>query len=580
MTTLESPLFEQLRVINNVFANPIEPIPPDCSAIKQLSPLLLPLSPLKTELAPHQQSMVQAMVNHRIRMSQGYRTDNQLLHSKLGILGDPPGTGKTLSVLAYLTPEIQEELKPISHYELNSQSNRYFFSHTIEPVFDSSSINIIFVPGHLLSQWTREIQTHTRFQPVILENKRMLRNRTTATLLVNSPFLLTTTRLFRDVQEFCVNNSIRWNNVFLDEATASHIGSAELLPSVGFLWLITSNWMAFLFKNTYIQIGDLEMVRNRLHLSEECERWLDSTRDQNMIIGTHIESSNFVKHIIPWQHGLRSNLILRNATAAIPQRYTVNEVIIPCTQTFTLGTLPQLFLRNSFEGLVHKNIPALFHGLSMTPYTIEQLLQIYPEKAALLQLKQQDDCVFCIEPAQYPVVLPCCTSFFCGACIFRHFITQAHPKCPTCRTDIVLPNLLYVPNEPMNNQDPSMNKIDASIDYIQKNPGSYLIYSVFENNYYQLYPRLQSLGIQCELLDHYVSKFNKTIANFNNGTTRVLFVSGIDLIRGLTLSKASHLIYFSKCSSYEAQAVLQHSILRMGRGQEVLTIVKLVSSVE
>ena len=574
MTTLESPLFEQLRIINNVFANAIEPIPPDCSAIKQTP--LLPL--LKTELAPHQQSMVQAMVNHRIRMSQGFQSDNQRLHSKLGVVGDPPGTGKTLSVLAYLTPEIQESLKPISHYELNSQSNRYFFSHTIEPLFDSSSINIVFVPGHLLSQWTREIQLHTRLQPVVLETKRMLRNRTTAALLLNSPFLLTTTRLFRDVQEFCAEHQIRWNNVFLDEATASHIGSTELLPSIGFLWLITSNWMAFLFKNTYIQMGDLEMVRNRLVLSDECATWLDSTRDQNMIIGTHIESSNFVKHIIPWQHGLRSNLILRNAASTIAQHYTINEVLIPCTQTFTLATLPQVFLRNSFEGLVHKNIPQLFHGLSISPYTVEQLIQLYPEKAELIARKQQDDCVFCLESTQHPVVLPCCMSFFCGACIFRHFITQGHPKCPTCRTDILLPTMLFIPSEPL--EQPTLNKIEACIEYIQKNPGSYVIYSIFENNYYQLYPRLQSLGIQCELVDHYVSKFNKTIANFNNGTTHVLFVSGIDLIRGLTLSKATHLIYFSKCSSYEAQAVLQHSILRMGRPLKALTIVKLLSSVE
>lgn len=510
-------------------------------------------------------------------MSQGFQSDHQLLHSKLGVIGDPPGTGKSLSVLAYLLPEIQDELKNLTQYELNNQSNRYFFSHTIEHR-DSSSINIIFVPGHLLSQWTREIQTHTRFEPFVIDNKRILRNRTTAGLLLSSPFLLTTTRLFREIQEFCTEHTIRWNEVFIDEATASHMGSNALLPSVGFLWLITSNWLAFLFKNTYIQMGDLELVRNRLLLSDECASWLDSARDQNMIIGTHIESSNFIKHMIPWQHGLRFNLILRNMSSVIPKNYTIDEQIIPCVQTFTLGTLPPLFLRNNFEGLVHKNIPLLFHGLSMTSYTMDQIGQLYPERADLIAAKRQDDCVFCLDSTQNTVVLPCCMSFFCGACIFRHFITQTRPQCPTCRTDILLPNLLYIPSSPT--IEPCLNKIDACVEYIHTNPGSYVVYSVFENNYYQLYPRLQSLGIQCELLDNYVTKFNRTITNFNNGTTRVLFVAGIDMIRGLTLSKASHLIYFSKCSSYEAQAVLQHSILRMGRVQESLTVVKLLSALE
>jgi len=569
--TLESPLFEQLRIINNVFANSIEPVL-DCSALKQ-SPFL------KTELFPHQSSLVAAMVKHRVRMSQGFQTDQELLHSKIGIIGDPPGTGKTLSVLAYLLPEIQDGLGDLAHYELNNQSNRYFFSHTVQQRFDSSAINIIFVPPHLLNQWNREIQLHTRFAPVVIDNKRMFRNRTTASMLTASPFLLTTTRLFRDVQEYCSEHGIRWNNVFMDEATATHIGANETLPSIGFLWLITSNWMAFLFKNTYIQMGDLQLVRSRLVLNEECATWLDSTRDQHMIIGTHIESANFVKHIIPWQHPLRSSLILRNSATHLYRKYTIHEVTIPCTQSFTIGTIPQAFLRNSFEGLTHANIPALFHGLSLPTYTLDQLTLFHPEKSTLLASKQHDDCGICLEPTQHTVVLPCCISFFCGACIFRQFITQVRPQCPACRADMQLPNLLYLSDA--SGLETSMNKIDACIDYIQKTPGaSYVMYSTFENNFYQLYPRLQTLGIQCELLDHYVSKFNKTIANFNSGATRVLFVSSIDMIRGLTLSKATHLIYFSKCSSYEAQSVLQYSIARMGRKQEDLTVVKLTSSVE
>jgi len=576
MTTIESPLFEQLRIINTVFENSIETNICDESGIAQT---LKHLPALKTELAPNQINMVAAMSSYKRRMSKGFQSQNQILFSKVGIVGDPPGTGKTLSVLAYLMPEVQRHLDHISSSELVTNSNRYFFSHTIETA-DASSVNIVFVPPYLLQQWTREIRTHTRLEPLVIENKRILRNRTTATCMVNSPFLLTTTRLFRDVQEFCADHQIQWNNVFIDEATASHIGSNETLPPIGFLWLITNNWMAFLFKNTYIYPSDLQMVRDRLTLHKDCAQWLNSTIDQNMIIGTHIESSNFVKHIIPWQHSHRGSLILRNSASHCVTYPEITNSMIPCTTTFTLNTIPSIFLKNNYEGLTHELIPTLFRGLSMTQYTMEEIRTYYLEKTALIDRKQHDDCLICLEQPQNSVVLPCCMTFFCGACIFRQLLTL-RPQCPTCRSELTLPNLLYVPDVSSAQIEPSMNKVDTCIEYIKSHPNeSYLIYSLYENNYYQLYPRLHELGIQCEVIDSCVSRFNKTIANFNVGLTRVLFMSNIDMIRGLTLSKATRLIFFSKCSSFEAQSVLIHSIVRIGRAQEPIHVVKLLSTVE
>ena len=158
----ESFLFDKLSLLQETYSHPL----PEANQT-------LALNTIKTKLYPHQWNMVYGMHQHRERCIRGFLSDNQAIHGKIGIIADPPGTGKTLNVLSYIAAF--SDIFPRMTIELSSHSCKYFFSHDIQPVSDSSCTNLIIVPHHLYHQWTREIQTHTNMTYYGLETRRKLK---------------------------------------------------------------------------------------------------------------------------------------------------------------------------------------------------------------------------------------------------------------------------------------------------------------------------------------------------------------------------------------------------------------------
>jgi SNF2 family DNA or RNA helicase len=195
-------LIEQLQIINSVFQHPI-----DQSEDTENSVVKNPL--LKTTLLPHQRRMVQAMHTYQHTMREGglhvTNGDTHHLKGKIGVVADAPGSGKTLSVLAFLaTPPSLHRTS-----ECSMDSNRFFFSHIVQPAIDASCVSLVIVPPHLLQQWRNETATHTNMVPFVIDNRRLLRNRTTLESIRRSAFVLTTSKLYKDTYEYLATQSIR-----------------------------------------------------------------------------------------------------------------------------------------------------------------------------------------------------------------------------------------------------------------------------------------------------------------------------------------------------------------------------------
>lgn len=528
---------------------------------------------------PHQRRLVGAMNQHYRTSMSGYIENGQFVASKLGLIGDAPGSGKTLSTIAYLGllhgQKKQQQQQLIG--ELNPQSNRFFSSHIIPVHQDLSAVNVVVVPPHLLNQWRKEIRTHTTLEPFVIDSRRILRNRSTPDLLLNSHFILLSSRLYKDVYEYCVNNYISWNHIFIDDAAGIYLGPHDPVPAFRFMWLITSQWLNFLFKDTFIYSHALHNIRDRLTLHSDCANWLDHMVEQRVQIYTRIESSQYFKQIIPWVHISRASIILRNR---VIQPYApIQQTIIECMPNFTLANLPAKYLGPHFHGLSHENIPKLLAALQVQNHTIEAIKQYHPSRAELIDSKLETECSICLEPPQNKVLLPCCMNMSCGACIMRQLIT--HAQCPSCRSPIYLPSLLPIADASDSMPVVSTTKHDACMKYIlqKSTSNSYIIYTLYENTYYQLYPELVKSGIICDRLDSNLAKMHKAIENFNNGNTKVLFVSNIDLIRGISLTRATHILFFYELQIYERFQLLLHSALRVGR-QEPLTLVHLKASLD
>lgn len=190
----------QLCQINNVFSHPIDLFESDNkSQYDMLQSLVSTNSLLKTPLMPHQQRMIASMYMYETSMTHidetlSFAKGRERLYGKLGVIADPPGSGKTLSVLGFIATlkafEASTNRVCGKVGELNMNSNKYFYSHTVEPVSvpDVSSTSIIIVPPNLLQQWRREIDTHTTMLPFVVDNRRLLPEQNNLGLRKEFPF--------------------------------------------------------------------------------------------------------------------------------------------------------------------------------------------------------------------------------------------------------------------------------------------------------------------------------------------------------------------------------------------------------
>lgn len=566
---------EQLQIINSVFQNPVDTYESRYEALWDLLHEPVAKCPLlKTPLLPHQVRMVKAMHAYCHAMRGGHTPEGSVHHlkGKIGVVGDMAGSGKTLSVLGFLAS--QRPVVPSSSNNSSSEyvleSNRFFFSHTVKPLQDASAVSLVIVPPHLLQQWRDETAKHTHLTPFVIDSRRLLRNRTTPDLIRQSSFVLTTSKLYKDVHEYLVLQTIGLQYVCFDEAANLYLGPNDPVPVAEFIWLISSQWLCFLFKNAYLNNTALASFRSQVQLHKDAVKWLDAIQKNDVMITTAIEGSSFFKHLLPFQHPCRGSMILRNSThLVLPD---LREQTIPCSVKLTLASIPPSLLQNQFEGLTHERIPTLFQALDIPSLTFDQLVSHHSERSSLLQSKKEDVCSICLESPQNKVFLSCCMNVFCGACILRQLLT--HPQCPTCRALLFLPNMLSIRDSLAGVQELE-TRPEACVSYILANPaGSHVVYTPFENTFYQIQHTLSKYGIYCEHLDSNPGKMYRTIANFNRGTTKVLVVSNLKHIQGVTLSKASHLIFFYELPFYGQGQTMIHSAQRLGR-VEPLTLVHL-----
>ena len=487
---------------------------------------------IRTELYPHQAQLVQSMKAHKKRMLNGFVHENEKIRGKIGIIADDAGSGKTLSILAYLS--LRDRIQP-NLGELDPNSNRYFSSHQLPAKQDLSAVNVIIVPQYLFFQWEQEITKHTKqsFRTFPISSRRILRNHSSPHLICAADCIITTNRMWREVYDYCKEHRIGWKNLFIDEATSIFMSPNDGVPTFEFLWLITSDWLSLQFRNAHLDLKSAVATATSLY---HC----------------YTDSSAFYRHIIPWAHPLRYLFVLRNDSPYPYPSLERSEII--CRQKYTLLNLPPSILGTNYDGLTHDKMPELFLGLGLRRQTLATFKERFG-RSDLIDTKMDDDCCICLEQPQNTVILPCCMNLFCGACILRQLIMSG--QCPTCRNSLTLSQLYPIRSE----SDSSQNEIiyrtkqETCLEYIRHHlandaSNAFIVYTHYENIFYQLHPFLLQHRIYSNTLDYNSNHMRETITAFNKGATQVLFVSDINAIRGLTLSRATHLLLFSAIPSY------------------------------
>ncbi len=553
-------LYEKLSILNNIYNNSIG------NQLNYNRTYVQP-SVIKTELYNHQKSLINAMHIHRDRMTRGFLYRNQAINGKLGIIGDNAGTGKSLSILGYIASLVNSCTRLTS--ELVENSNKYFFSHELYEVSDVSSTNLIIVPHYLFNQWKNEISVHTTMKYVAIETKRVLKGDDIADLIVSSQFVLTTSKCYKNLEEYVQGYGIKWNNVFIDEATSVYISPNVPRLRFQFLWLITNNWMPLLFKFPALVKKDLYTISNNIILNNELKEWLLEPPSTTMYDGV-IASSAFFKEYLPYNHNARHFILLRNSKEVLNNSIKIPGAVtttLKCKPSITLQGLVSYFSSRNLEPVIPENkIKQIFQALSVRiieqeEYVLSQLLH----KHNLIRKKiEEGECMICLEKANNLCITNCCHNIYCGKCLLQNAIINH--KCPTCR-DVLNSNSLVCINKLLpEDKLLSRTKLEVCLDILRNNKGGkFILYSTFDNIYYQVYNEISKLGLRVERLENNLFSLIKTIKNFNENKTQVLCVSNVELLRGLTLTGVSHLIFYHELPVYELKEVLIHSAQRIGK---------------
>lgn len=546
-------LYDKLVVLNDVYRNTL--------------PSLLHTTSypnITTPLYPHQTSLVHGMHAYHDKMIRGFVVGNQAINGKIGIVGDPSGTGKTLSMLAYLAS--QPTLFPRMTCELTNHSSKYFFSHEMITLSEHST-NLIIVPHSLFSQWRHEIEKHTTMNYVPIETKRMIKGDTLAQTIINSQFVLTTNKCFRYVQEYATEHRIQWNHIIMDEASSIYLHSSDPPLSFQFMWLIATNWIPLLFKNPMTIKSHLFFLRDRIHMHPELEQWLLDD------ITTHYEgsivSSIFLRDYLPFYHPLRGYMVVRNAKESLRLSMNIPSVqmeYIMCRPHMNIQSLTHYYQNKRIPPTIRsQNIPYLFQSLAISFKEMDQYLLQHPTKQQIILRKMKDnECMICLETCEYPTIVNCCFQLYCGKCILKN--TLLYPKCPTCREELGPANMCCMTSLSTEQIVIAKSKMEICLDVLQKNrEKQIIIYSAFDNIYYQLFEEMDKLGLKVERIENNLFSLRRTIKNYQQGTTHIIFISNVEMIRGISLASTSHLIFYHELPVSEWKEVLIHSAQRLGR---------------
>jgi hypothetical protein len=579
-------LYDKLVILNDIYSNPILSNSQQTQQIKEI----------KSTLYPHQQNLVNGMSVFREKMTRGIVHRNQALHSKIGIIGDPAGTGKTLSILAYLAAH--GKTSPTVMSELVPQSSRFFYSHQLYNINDSSGANLVIVPHSLFNQWKSEIAMHTTLKYTAVETKRVLKGCDPAKSMINGTFVLTTSNCYKHVNEYAKLNGIHWNNIIIDEASAIYFNSNDPSLKFQFLWLVTNNWLPLIFRNPVISKPNLYHLKSRVNMHKDLESWL--LDNKTAYYEGVLTSSSFFKEYITFSHPLRSLLVLRNSDDTILSSIhlpSIVQEVVKCKPHTTLNSLMHYCDKKRLttprraqistdstgrlaitaepvadtEVITQQNIGSIFQALSVEFTTLPAYIAEQPPQRHELVQRRVDDneCIICFDKTELTTIVDCCNSVYCGTCLLKSVLLNN--KCPTCREVVTCNNMHCIDNTTHINT--LKNKLEAIIDIINSEPnGKFIIYTTFDNIFYQIYNDFDNLGIKAERIESNLFAMLKTIKNFMEGTTRVLFVSNVEVIRGLSLTAASHLIFFHELPVYELKQVLIHSVQRIGKVEPLKVI--------
>lgn len=541
--------------------------------------------------------------------------------TNIGIIADRAGSGKSYVILSLLMNDnlIEKDNRIIRSCGLN---NIVFYLKEVRPVVKT---NMLVIPHNLCSQWETYVKT---FSENI--NYKMINKQKTLDTLFENKIELTSFDLFIVTATFynkvCLilnKKNIKCQRIIFDEVDNLNIPGCYNLNIPGcyhlnaqFYWFITASYGNLLYpkgytkydptqgrctsnatglknsgliKNVFIDLYDnLPQSLIKVLVIKNSKEYIESSISLPTIITNIIKSKT--PNTINILQGIVDKNIIECLNAGDVERAISH---INSNNKCSEDNIISIMIDKYKKQLVNMNIKLSMRNdyvyesesykLTEIANLTAQIDQINTKMNLIISRIQNNDmCSICYDDVENKTVTKCCQNPFCFKCI--HLWLSNKAVCPLCKTKMTNLDVFVVSKESEASTSTYVmeeildeNEFNEKFDKWKnfeillkkkKNQSKILIFSNYENTFFNIIPLLKKHDIKFDYIKGNGSQINSTVKKYKSDQLDVLLVNGRHYATGMNLENTSDIVMFHK---FETQ--MEHQVIgrahRYGRTENL-----------
>ena len=520
-------------------------------------------------------------------------TSTDYLRTQVGIIGDSVGSGKSYVILALIK---ENDITNLGSTVKSYGHNKVVFCYNERNI--NLKTNLLVVPHNLISQWEKYITTFSDdLKYMIVSKSQHVNTLNEMTTTINDyNLIVVTSTYYSNVAHFLTSRSFKMQRIIYDEIDNMNLPNCTLIES-NFYWFVTASFGNLLYPRGYSKV--------------------DSRLNRHVYYANGIKNSGFVKETFLdlFNHLSREMvklIVLKNRDSFIQSSVLLPSIIenhVLCKTPIAINILDGFVDREVIQSLNAGDLAAALQRVSPNNRTKEDnIVAIQIEKytkelenyrvriettnslhydteeqkdaelnrlrnkkqeyqnridGIIERIKNTDTCSICFDDINRKTISPCCSNSFCFLCI-NIWLTK-NSKCPMCKQDIVLNNLLVVDEEntqwnPLSEQDVNIgfDKI-KNLEIILRqraHAGKILIYSSYDMSFPDLTGILHKLNLKYAFLKGQEAQIRRTIDRYKNEDLNVLLVNARSYGAGLNLENTTDVIMFHRMESESEKQII------------------------
>jgi SNF2 family DNA or RNA helicase len=513
---------------------------------------------------------------------------NRKFRRFFGIQADMVGYGKTLSMVSLLSRD-RMEWDMSTPFIVNSNFQTDMFTLSYKNIVKKVNVSLVLASLSCIRQWEEDFEKASNIKLLVVKTSKIVkdhcRNIVNKTDFPYNVILITPTMFKKFIAE---NRSVIWKRFIFDEPAQLRIPAMPDLMAA-FCWFVTAtpayvvgtqgtaNWVGKIFSWNYGNYSRIFTVKNPTHFVQKSFK----------MPKTHF------RDYICWQPiAARLNGIVSNRVNQMIQAGDVQGAISAIGGTnCSKGNLIEIIRERKKRDLDYVE----FHlGRSIARTASQSVIKDWSDRKdhILKQLEKLDEtakelmesqCPICLENLSEPMIMePNCQKVFCAECFLTWHMTNS--TCPMCRATVNAAQLIYVnDNSPTREETKSNTSHEKPLTKLQRikcilqerniqdEKSSFIIATQFGSTiwYNKIQKILDDMNIKwCKISGHMTTR-NKNVKAFQNGITRVIFISNLDSTAGVNLQTATDVIIFNEMSESQREQVIGRAN-RIGRKQPLI----------